>query len=73
MWGQGMGDAPRIFCKKKPYFLNTPSLRVRFLGEPKNEFVIPDHMDSLPPIKRKIRKSIFFYYDKLVWRHTILI
>ena len=25
-----------------------------FLGESKNGFVIPDHMDSLPPIKRKI-------------------
>ena len=25
-------------------------------GESKNGFVIPDHMDTLPPIKRKIRK-----------------
>ena len=31
-----------------------------YLAQSKNELVIPDHMDSLPPIKQKIRKGLFY-------------
>ena len=40
------------------YFLGCVSL-----GESENRFVIPDHMDSLSPKKRKIRKRIILSWQ----------
>ena len=43
------------------YFLFMNILRVRFLGESKNGFVISDHADSSLLKKQKIRKRIIYH------------
>ena len=62
------GESKNNFGKgHHPFVVQTikPTVRVRFLGKPKNGFVISDHTDSSLPKKRKIRKRIIFHDNSM--------